>query len=73
MRKRRRGALLASSQLPAQVEGLSSGVVAVAAGSWRTCAVTTSGAVKCWGDNSHGGLGNDSTTPSLVPVDVQGL
>jgi alpha-tubulin suppressor-like RCC1 family protein len=63
----------ASSPLPAQVKGLSSGVVAVAAGAWRTCAVTSAGAAKCWGDDSHGGLGDDSTAQSLVPVDVTGL
>ena len=64
---------MASSPLPAPVKGLSSGVVAVAAGSWRTCAVTTKGAAKCWGNDSHGGLGDDSTAQSLVPVDVTGL
>ena len=32
------------------------------------CAVLTSGAVDCWGDNTFGELGNGSTTDSDVPV-----
>jgi alpha-tubulin suppressor-like RCC1 family protein len=33
----------------------------------HTCAVADGG-VYCWGNNSHGELGNSSTTDSLVPV-----
>jgi alpha-tubulin suppressor-like RCC1 family protein len=58
---------------PVQVMGLTSGVQAVAAGNAHTCAVTTAGAVMCWGQNEYGQLGDNSTSANPFPLAVQGL
>lgn len=51
---------------------MSNGVTAISAGHDHTCAVTMGGAVKCWGRNDGGQLGDRTTTDRRTPVGVLG-
>ncbi len=60
------------SPAPVAVAGISGGT-AIDAGLDHTCALAAAGSVKCWGLNSDGELGNNSTTSSPVPVAATGI
>ncbi|MEX1253552.1 MAG: flexitail domain-containing putative surface protein [Dehalococcoidia bacterium] len=60
-------------QAPEAVFGLASGITDVALGSGHTCALTTAGGVKCWGNNTVGQVGDDTGVERHMPADVTGL
>jgi alpha-tubulin suppressor-like RCC1 family protein/phosphatidylethanolamine-binding protein (PEBP) family uncharacterized protein len=55
------------------VAGLSSGVREIALGYGHTCALLDTGAVRCWGDNGYGQIGDGTTDRRATPVSVVGL
>ena len=61
-----------NSSIPVAVQ-MPSGVSfqSITTGDKHTCALTTTGQAYCWGMNSYGQLGNNSTTNSSIPVAVQ--
>jgi alpha-tubulin suppressor-like RCC1 family protein len=74
----------AVSPVPVQVQGLTSGVIALSAGAASACAIKGDGAVVCWGYAADGELGDGfavadsgalggSGGASTVPVRVVGL
>jgi alpha-tubulin suppressor-like RCC1 family protein len=49
------------------------GVTAISAGGASACALLANGAVKCWGLNTSGQLGNNALVSSKFPVQVVGI
>jgi len=57
---------------PVRVGGLSH-VVAIGVGVYQSCAVVADGTARCWGDDTHGALGNGHNVVSPRPVVVSHL
>jgi hypothetical protein len=58
---------------PVGVSGLSSGVRAISAGAYHTCAVTVESAAFCWGYNYYGQLGDGTQSDAWTAAPVDGL
>lgn len=58
---------------PVNVSGAGFNSQSLAGGFQHTCVVDSAGAVKCWGKNDKGQLGDNSVTTRLVPTGVSGL
>ena len=62
------------SDVPVAVAGISDAkAVASDSNGGSSCALLSTGQVKCWGYNGNGQLGNGTTTSSDVPVAVIGI
>lgn len=66
-------ALPLSRREPVSVAGLGSGVVTLDSGYDHTCAIISSGAMKCWGNNSSAQLGDGTAMRRFAPVTVSGV
>lgn len=55
---------------PIEPSGLSSGFRSISASLEHTCAVLSTGAAKCWGQNANGQLGQNSYATGKTPGDV---
>lgn len=58
---------------PLDVAGLTSNISAIAAGKQHSCALDTSGTVRCWGDNRHREVGDESESEKVRPVEMTEL
>ena len=65
-----------SSSTPVQVEtgsGPLTGVTALSGGGVHTCALRANGTIRCWGDNSHGQLGDGTNLGKRNGIEVTGI
>jgi alpha-tubulin suppressor-like RCC1 family protein len=62
-----------NTSIPTSVTGLQTSAVAIASGTYHSCAYLSTGAVNCWGFNNFGQLGNGTTVNSTKAVVVTGF
>jgi alpha-tubulin suppressor-like RCC1 family protein len=62
-----------SRYTPVDVNGMTSGVIALAAGGQHICAVKNTGALLCWGWNGYGQLGDGTGSDRYEPTEANGL
>ena len=60
----------ATALVPTVVTGVNSDVVGVSAGLLHTCAVASTGRIRCWGFNGFRQLGDTTTQDRPLPTDV---
>ena len=58
---------------PATAAAQRPGATKVTVGDFHSCALMTSGTIRCWGDNQYGQLGDGTTNFSTTPVTVTGI
>lgn len=59
-----------ASTTPVDVSGLTAGVLDISVGGGHTCALLSGGAVRCWGNNGVGQIGDGTTTDRTTSVQV---
>jgi alpha-tubulin suppressor-like RCC1 family protein len=67
------GAVQVRTSYPVAVKGLGSRVAMLSLGDRHACAVSTSGALACWGDDREGQLGDGARMPRSDPFSPPGL
>ncbi len=67
------GGAPSGTSVPMSVPNLAPGVTSVAAGAYHTCALLSTGGVRCWGANEAGEIGDGTGADRPIPTDVVGL
>jgi alpha-tubulin suppressor-like RCC1 family protein len=62
-----------SSTTPVTVSGISNATAITVSKNRHTCVLLSDNSVKCWGLNTYGQLGDNSTTNRTTPVTVSGI